>query len=163
MKHFGIWLMRYFPLFNNPILFHPLHCYLEKKMMLCHLYSEAFRIWNDYCHFWCLDELKHFGICNNEQFFPHNNPVFFRVLHCYLQITMLSKLYAFVQLCYYTTLLCSLIWPMLTIPSSLWCVLPRIQKGQAFPTYHSHTDFRIVTIGFHAITFPPYSRELSCE
>jgi hypothetical protein len=70
-----------------------------------HLYSaEAFGIWVDANHykymvlFGCLGQLRQFGICNDELFFPAKNPILFRALPCYLQKIMLSKLCALVQL-----------------------------------------------------------------
>jgi hypothetical protein len=31
------------------------------------------------------NELRHFGICNDDLLFPSNNPIFFPALDCYLQ------------------------------------------------------------------------------
>ena len=53
--------------------------------------TEASGLWSDTNHYICmvlfciLNELKHFGICNDDLLLPDNNPILFPALHCYLQ------------------------------------------------------------------------------
>ena len=61
-------------------------------MFLFHFFlTEASGLWSDTNHYICmvlfciLNELKHFGICNDDLLLPDNNPILFPTLHCYLQ------------------------------------------------------------------------------
>jgi hypothetical protein len=72
----------YYPIFNR------LQCC---TMFLLHVYlTEAFGIWSDMSHYiymvllFILNELRHFGICNDDLLFPTNNSILFPALHCYL-------------------------------------------------------------------------------